>query len=751
MYSAVLCTVLADHRITAATLVNNSHVQVAPTYVTRLNNDKIGNLLQKVNWNSTSDMSCPDMIYQFISKNFNDCYDESRYVQKVSNSKRNIQKWVNKNITNITQKRDQLYSEWIKDTSNKELRLKYNKIRNKTNKLIHKSKNRYIREEINKFKHDTKKLWHIINNISGKITNTIDKLITKAFSEETVKNIANNFANQFQYNVKSIIPNCTHNLLNKNDYVRPIDKSMFFPKATNSEIYKIIKHTNPHKAPGVDGIRALDVIRLSDRIVCAITRFVNASIATGRYPKELKTGIVRPIHKGGSTQDYGKYRPITILPVLDKIVEKFICGKIQKFYSGNAILSSQQYGFQPNKSTTLLLSRFTDDINNYLNAKKHVILVFIDYGKAFDTLRHDLLIERLDNSGVRGKLLDWCKDYLTNRSYQVKIGDMFSNGVNVTEGTAQGSVLGPLHYLAYVNDLNNVIKFCTVYQFADDTCLLAADEDPLVAQNLIQVDFTAICRWSHDSGLVLNADKTKLIHVRSSHNYYPGKESVKVVAHSHNCLHLSSMRCPSGCLDIEQVNEHTYLGLVIDNRFNWAKHIDKTCGKLRAVMAKLYVIKCKVPYDILLTMYKTLVESILSYGLSSYGRTFVTYLDQIYSIQYRLLKLLVPRKIKLKYSEDPMGLFKYCGVLPIHKKVEFNLLLEQFFRTEIQVLKSYPITTRSAICKKLLKPKFNNNYGKRTSQYLIPHLINKLPLEVKNKITQRNIKHILKKYFLNIM
>lgn len=350
----------------------------------------------------------------------------------------------------------------------------------------------------------------------------------------------------------------------------------------------------------------------------------------------------------------------------------------------------------------------------------------------------------MESSGLRGNLLAWCKDYLRNRSYQVRVGDAYSDSINVTEGTAQGSVSGPLHYLTYVN---NLIKRCTVYQFADDTCLMAADKEPLIAQNQIQDDFTAICKWSHDSGLVINRDKTKVIHVRSSHNHCPGRESVKVVSHCHDCLH--SNNCTKDCQLIEQVTQHTYLGLVIDNRFNWAKHIDKTCNKLRAIMAKFYIIKCKIPNDILLTLYKTLVESIISYGLSSYGRTYKTYLDQIYNIQYRLIKLIVPHKIKTKYSGDPDGLFKYCGVLSIHKKVELNLLIEQYFRTDIQILKSHTTVTRSITQKKLNIPKTNNIYGKRTSYYLIPYLINNIPTEIKNKINKKNINNILSKYFLS--
>lgn len=696
-------------------------------------------------------MNCPNLIYKYIKDNLRKCYEQSEYKSKQKDSKRKIYGWVNDKIKNMCKKRDELYTIWLKDTSNKKIRLEYKKIRNQTNKLVHKYRNKYYKQEINKYKCDTKMLWKLINSMAGRINNSVDSIVKKAFSTDTDKTIADNFAKEFQKNVKSIIPTCSKKLLSESEYENQVDKTIFYKTATDTKVLKILRKINSNKAPGVDGIRAVDIKRLSDRIVSAIARLINACVSTGTYPKELKTGIVRPIHKGGSVSDYGKYRPITILPVIDKIVEKYIGGMIQDFYQSHNVLSPTQYGFQPKKSTTQLLSRFTDDINTCLNDKKHVLLVFIDYSKAFDTLRHDLLIKKLENSGVRGALLNWCKDYLVGRSYLVRVGADLSDPVSVTEGTAQGSVLGPLHYLAYVNDMNNIIKHCTMYQFADDTCLIAADRDISKAQHQLQADFTAICKWSHDSGLVLNADKTKMLHIRSSHNYC--SKDVEILAHSHDCLHMPTdndiKMCTADCLKLQRVHEQTYLGLVIDDRFNWAKHVNKVCDKLRAILANFYIIKNRVTFPVLLTMYKALVESIVSYGLSSYGRTFKTYVEQIYNLQYRLLKLIVPRKIKQKYKNNPMGLFKYCEVLPIQDKIDFCLLNEQFFRTEIQNDIKYTIITKSMTKKKLVIPTFRNFYGKRTSQYLIPYLINNLPSEIRTKITPVNIKRVLQNYYLN--
>ncbi|KAI5637715.1 reverse transcriptase (RNA-dependent DNA polymerase) domain-containing protein [Phthorimaea operculella] len=227
-----------------------------------------------------------------------------------------------------------------------------------------------------------------------------------------------------------------------------------------------------------------------------------------------------------------------------------------------------------------------------------------------------------------------CSSYLTNRSYQVKVGSSISQKMRVDVGTAQGSVLGPLHYLAYVNDINNIIRYCTVYQYADDTCLISAANDLHIASKNLQCDFDNVCRWSHDAGLVLNADKTKLLHISSSHNISGDK--LAIIAHTHLCLHVNSnynVTYTCSCPSLEEVSSQKYLGLIIDNRFNWGVHIEHVCNKLRDILAKFYVINNRIPFSVKLAMYNALAESVISYGLSSYGRTFDTYLNEIYKLQ----------------------------------------------------------------------------------------------------------------------
>lgn len=163
-------------------------------------------------------------------------------------------------------------------------------------------------------------------------------------------------------------------------------------------------------------------------------------------------------------------------------------------------------------------------------------------------------------------------------------------------------------------------------------------------------------------------------------------------------------------------------------------------------MAKFYIIRNRVPFSIRLQMYKSLADSIISYGLSSYGRTFKTYLDQIYKLQVRLLKMVVPYNLQKQFRND-QDLFKFCKTLPIHIKFKYEILKEQFFRADIQ----HPIThckvTRQITNQHLKTPKFCNYYGKRTSEYIIPELINQLPINIRQTLTPKNITNILKREF----
>ncbi|KAL0893100.1 hypothetical protein ABMA27_014739 [Loxostege sticticalis] len=668
--TAALHTTLADHRMIVLSCIGMRRTQGVSKVATKYDHTTLNRELNKIDWRDAEVMTSPIDIYKYIESSFLKCYEKSKITYL--NSTKNIkEEWVTNKVIRSCHDRDKLFKECKKDLNNISLRLQYNKLRNKTNRIVNEARNNYYNKLIIDNKKDTKKLWQILNKISGRISQSVDDVIKKAFDSANEVTLANNFALSFDRSVKSILPTCSAPLLNQTSYSHKLNRSIYFKKATKKDVAKIIKNINPHKAPGCDKIRMIDINLLQEKLLGVISNLINTSIKTGIYPTNLKKGIVRPIYKKGAHNCYDNYRPITILPTVNKIVEKYVCRLITSFYESNNVLN----GFRTKKNTSMLLSKFTDEINDHPDSKKHVLIVFIDYSKAFDTLRHCTLLQKLENTGIRGPLLNWCENYMKERSYVVKLGETHSHPISITVGTAQGSVLGPLHYLTH-----------------------------------------------------------------NKPNRY-----ARLVAHSHDCLHTDQTNCT--CEPIERVSQQTYLGLVIDDRLNWGSHIESLTNKLRAILARFYAIKTKVPYKILRNLYLALVESLISYGITSYGRTFKTYLNKIYSIQLRFLKLIVPKNVKLQHVGNYHDLFKFCKIIPIHQKVQYSLLTEQYYREDICIPIKHNKLTRKATSKKMNIFRANNIYGQRTSKYIIPRLINAIPTHVTEMINKNNIKRTLKKHY----
>ncbi|KAG7304843.1 hypothetical protein JYU34_010230 [Plutella xylostella] len=308
--------------------------------------------------------------------------------------------------------------------------------------------------------------------------------------------------------------------------------------------------------------------------------------------------------------------------------------------------------------------------------------------------------------------------------------------IPTTVGTAQGSILAPLEYLFYVNDMCNIITEGSVYQFADDTCLVIAHKDLKIAERSMQKNYDLLCKWAHDAGLVINASKTKVVHIRSSHNTYDIQPSI--IAHEHQCFHTKNTNC--NCISLEVVQQHKYLGLIIDQRFNWEPHVNHVCTKLRALLGKMAILKYKVPFNILRLIYMAMADSIIGYGLSSYGKTYKTHLEKIYKLQKSILKVIVPNKIMLEYKKNKINLFHYCKVLDIYDKLKLQTLIEEDCNKTFLKKKERPTRLRKLSYMPMYTlPRYNNTYGTRIWMYFLPDIVNELPNDLQNLYINSNI------------
>jgi retron-type reverse transcriptase len=242
-------------------------------------------------------------------------------------------------------------------------------------------------------------------------------------------------------------------------------------------------------------------------------KIFNISLETGKHPDILKISKTIPIFKKGSRLAVNNYRPISLLSNLNKILEKLVHDRTYKFLENLQCIYSLQFGFRKKHSTNHALIDITETIRQALDNKKIVCGIFVDLQKPFDTVNHDILIDKLDHYGVRGTANDWFSSYLKNRSQFVSILGFESATKPVNHGVPQGSVLGPLLFLIYINDLHSAVKSSKVYHFADDTNLLNIGSSPKKMQKSINADLKIIYKWLLANKISLNSDKTEIIEI----------------------------------------------------------------------------------------------------------------------------------------------------------------------------------------------------------------------------------------------
>ena len=259
---------------------------------------------------------------------------------------------------------------------------------------------------------------------------------------------------------------------------------------------------------GPDEIPAKIMKQVIKDIIKPITHICNISITTGVFPQNLKLSKITPIHKQGSKQNIGNYRPISILNCFSKILEKLILNRFEDFFIYHNTLIPNQHGFTRSKSTTSAILQLTDYVLKQFDSRKYVIGIFLDFKKAFDTIDHEILLKKMENYGIRGTALKWISSYLSNRQCFTRINNQTSQKCILTHSIPQGSILGPLLFNIYINDLINSTSKLGLILFADDSCFYSSNHN--LEQLITEANFELnnINKWTMANNMSLNFDKS---------------------------------------------------------------------------------------------------------------------------------------------------------------------------------------------------------------------------------------------------
>ena len=599
-----------------------------------LNKDELIKDISEVNWQSSLkyEKNDPNFSFNTFEKVINKILNKHMPIKKMSKKelKTKSKPWITQGIKNSISRREKLYSKFIK-SENKEAKdnyhQEYKELRNQIVEICRQSKNNHYQQYFLNNAHNTKKTWEAVRsiiNIKTSKRSNINSLLVNNQVTNDPKEIADNFNTYFS-SIASKLQSKIYNGFNFQQYLCDRNNRNFFISPTTQyEVSDIIKNLNSKKSVGPHSIPSIILKDIETVISKPLAEIINISFSSGLYIENLKLSKVIPVYKEkGDVLECSNYRPISLLANINKIVEKLMHSRLYSFLTISNCIYDLQFGFRKEHSTTHALIDLTEDIRETVDNNMFAIGVFVDLQKAFDTVDHTILLSKLDHYGIRGVANDWFKSYLRNRKQSVFINGKESYISTIEYGVPQGSVLGPLLFLIYINDLNNAIIYSTTRHFADDTSLLIKGKSLKQLKKHLNIDLKKLCKWLIANKISLNKEKTELIIFRNSRKKIDYKLKIKINGRK-----------------LYPSDNVKYLGIFLDSHLNWNKHCDYLATKLSRANGLLSKIRHYVARETIRKIYFALFSSIMSYASQIWGQTENRHIKRIVRLQNRAIRII---------------------------------------------------------------------------------------------------------------
>ena len=478
-----------------------------------------------------------------------------------------------------------------------------------------------------------KESWKTINELLNKRSksSSIDCLKesgTETRNKKDVSNAMNNFFCTIGRELADKIQPAINPLLS-GEYEINNDKAKFHFEAVElKDIRDAFAKVKTAKSFGTDNISSYFLKLALPYIENSLAFLFNTSIETSQFPDSWKVARIAPIFKDGDKTEKSNYRPISVLPVISKLFEKLVFNQLYQYMKGNGLFTSDQSGFLHLHSTLTCLLKMSDDWYNGLDLGKLVGLVFIDLKKAFDTVDHDILCKKLELYGVQQRELSWFKSYLSNRKQFCRVNGVDSDIGEIEVGVPQGSCLGPLLFLIYINDLPEAVQGSSVTMYADDTSLCHQSRNLTQLNEAINSDLSKLETWLQGNKLSLSVAKTHsmLISTKQRHNSLKSRNEALVLKIRDN--------------ELEVVQKTKYLGVQIDCSLDWKEQFKAVSTKVSRAIGFLRHAKSFLPLASLKTLYTGIVEPHFRYCCSVWGCAGSTDTNQLQKLQNRAARII---------------------------------------------------------------------------------------------------------------
>ena len=570
---------------------------------------------------TTNDVNIKWQIFENIIESHVDKFCPLKQIRIRSDSPQ----WFTKELIQEIFHRDRLYIK-AKSTNDKNDWIFFRHKKNEVKKLINQAREEFVKVELEQDKNDPKKFWRSINTLTGLGKGKSKKSLSEIITDDGVSlkgSGAANYMNEYYTNAGPNLASKFSDSWSPDDCKIDGDHHFSFGFITEQVVSKLVSEIKISKSSAMGSLSSRILKDVFEIRAAELTELFNTCLDTGVFPHSWGIGEITPIPKANvHSKIPGEWRPITQIKLPGKLLERCVHCQLYRYFE-ELFLAPQQHSFRPEKDTSTAVFDMLKESFNYWNEKLYQTCVFIDFSRAFDCIDHNILISKLKLYGLDSKAVSFISSYFNNRYQCTKVDGHVSSLSKVTYGTAQGSILGPLIFIIYVNDLFYQINDKkNIIMYADDTLLMSKSSDLEESVSECQCLLDKIVTWCAKNKLTMNIKKTKCMYINA-----PG------------CTPSTVLSVNNKPLDV--VKSFEYLGMHVDDKLQMNKHVESIYKKARSKLGILYKICRFITSQTCLLLYKVMIRPHMEYGdfvIDSAGQGLVTRLDNLQNKALRLVE-----------------------------------------------------------------------------------------------------------------